>query len=94
MSFVRSIEEMLAIRTDMINGMFVLGSSDEEKQQILDFMVKVRTILSNAAKEINGAKPAKFNTGRMIAGMDTFQAAKNIFCDSVILPWGELPQKE
>lgn len=63
----------------MINGRFDLQSDTT------DFMDVVRSAMEEAATKIIESAPDYCDIGRVIAGVDTLQQAKNIFCDAAIL---------
>lgn len=93
------ITDPIEARVEMIDGMFqltqpVLGDDGKTVVQdgTLQKMSKIRAAISQAAREVvkairdaeNEGMP-KADTGRVIAGIDSLQAAKNIFCDALIL---------
>lgn len=79
-------------RLELVNGTFAL--SDATKAG----MTTACTVLSSAAEAIvvdlvargllNPASPVQtqVDVGRLIAALDTLQAAKNLFCDALTLP--------
>jgi len=63
------------------------------KSGTLHKMTRIRGVLSDAGRKIQAIlqEPGAgvnlgYDTGRAIAGTDTMQIAKNIFCDALILP--------
>ena len=69
----------VSLRVDMINGHFYLAEEDTK------FITLVRETMSLAAREIQTHAPDTCDIGRIIAGMDALQVAKNLFCDAAIL---------
>jgi hypothetical protein len=93
------ITDPIDARVEMINGNYALTPklTDAEgkttKSGTLDTMSEIRAVLSEAARDVRNIIQAaehdgqpKADTGRVIAGLDALQAAKNIFCDALILP--------
>lgn len=76
----------LRTRSAMINGNFSLPDGTKK------VMNEIRTIFSTAAQSLvttlEENPDVQFDVGRMIAAVDEVQKAKNIACDSVILPHG------
>ena len=71
--------EAICLRTDVIKG--TLELDDETKE----FMNYVRDVLHDAATLIKNRAPAKCDIGRIIAGMDALQHAKNVFCEAALI---------
>ena len=74
-------------RVDMINGNFPLPEAT------VLMMRSIRSTIANCAKLIeeemnrHGAEhDLKVDGGRVTAGFDLLQQARNVFCDAVILP--------
>lgn len=71
--------EAVQLRADLIDGMFDLTPEDKT------FMNLVRTSLSEATQSIVAGAPAHCDVGRIIAGIDAIQSAKDVLCAAVIL---------
>lgn len=73
-------------RVALINGNFELAEPQTR------FMGIVRQALSNAANEIKSNLPVddqgqgQYDVGRIVAGLDSLQASKDILCAAAILP--------
>jgi len=93
------ITDPIEARVEMINGTYALTPKEVDaegktaKVGTLDAMGQIRNVISNAARNVqmiieDAEKDGhpKADIGRVIAGMDALQAAKNIFCDALILP--------
>ena len=72
----------IAARAAMINGSFQLSSEQTA------FMALVRQSMAEAAEKIVRGLPPQgsYDTGRVIAGLDTMQQAKDVLCAAAILP--------
>jgi len=75
------------VRADMINGCFDL------KPGTIEFMEMARDEIAKTAQKLLAAAPASVDIGRLIAGIDALQAAKNLFCDAAIIG-GELGKRK
>ena len=74
-----SKNEAVKLRAELINGTFDLESEHKE------FTYTVRKEIYAAAEKIRLAAPDECDIGRLIAGMDALQHAKDILCTAVIL---------
>ncbi len=71
--------ETISLRVDMINGLFELS---EEETKFMNF---VRDTISKTAEDITKHAPSTCDVGRIIAGVDALQHAKNLFWDATVL---------
>ena len=67
-------------RVKLINGYFDLPADTPP------YMKAVREAISGAAQKIQAALPAAYDAGRVIAGLDKLQEAKDTLCVAAILP--------
>jgi len=91
MATTTPIQIPLAIeaRAALINGQFTL--SDDQ----LAFMKLVRERMGQCAADIVNALPAgQYDVGRVIAGLDAMQQAKDVLCAAAILPAYRKPVAE
>lgn len=72
----------VAARVKMVNGQFDLPA------QTLKSMGEIREAVAETAEKIAASveRNEKHDIGRLIAALDHLQQAKNIACDSLILP--------
>lgn len=72
----------VAARVKMVNGHFDLPA------QTLTSMGEIRGVVAEAAEKMAASVECndKYDVGRLIAALDHLQQAKNIACDSLILP--------
>lgn len=71
--------DAISLRVDLINASFELSEEDA------GFIAFVGGALFKAADDIRKKAPATCDIGRMMAGTDALQRAKNTFCDAAIL---------
>ena len=77
---LRETNGAMALRADMINGMFELPPETKA------FMNKARETIERAAKELLDTDDTlALDVGRMIHVLDLLQQAKNCACDAAIL---------
>lgn len=75
------ITDPVTKRVEMINGRFDLP------QETIQAMNDIRQAVDQCARSIQTAtSKVETDTGRLIATMDLLQQAKNVACDSIILP--------
>lgn len=67
-------------RVELINGQFNIPDD------AVEYVKLVREAISEAARKIRDGLPKTFDVGRIVAGMDKLQEARDTLCAASILP--------